>query len=111
MAPSIFILLHRDAAGATTILSVHLELSDANAQCLIHAKEAKVDPAATATVNQPLRWEAPDGESAWVEKHAVQPRKNLRPQAEGGLQRKQSRLYDSDEDDAIEVNDGESHYD
>lgn len=109
MAPSIFILLHRDAAGATTILSVHLELADANAQCLIHAKEAKVDPAATATVNQPLRWEAPDGESAWVEKHAVQPRKNLRPQA--GLQRKQSRLYDSDEDDAIEVQDGEGHYD
>lgn len=112
MAPSIFILLHRSADSVTSILSVFLELADANEACLARAKEAKVDPAGTANVNEPLRWEAPDGESAWVEKHAVTLRKNLKPALpNGGVQRKGSQLYDSDEDDGIEVHDNDGHYD
>ena len=112
MAPSVFVLLHRaaDEQAATTVLSVFLDLADANTQCLIQAKEAKVEP--KPVVGEPLRWEAPDGEACWVEKHHVTPKKGLKvPARPAGIGRKNSRLYDSEEDDAIEVQDADGHYD
>ncbi|CAM1500547.1 Fc.00g097090.m01.CDS01 [Cosmosporella sp. VM-42] len=111
MAPSVFVLLHRaaDEQAATTVLSVFLDLADANTQCLIHAKEAKVEP--KPVVGRPLSWEAPDGEACWVEKHHVTPKTSLAIPRPATLERKNSRLYDSEEDDAIEVQDADGHYD
>ncbi|KAH7148405.1 hypothetical protein EDB81DRAFT_758830 [Dactylonectria macrodidyma] len=110
MAPSVYILLHRDsdASGTATIVSVFSELQDANAACLQQAVEAKVEPK-TQVPREPIRWEAPDGTACWVEKHTVVPPKNLkRPESP---KRKDSSLYDNDEDDVIEVQDQDGHYD
>ncbi|KAF7550163.1 hypothetical protein G7046_g8098 [Stylonectria norvegica] len=107
MAPTVFILLHRDTAGTTTILSVFTDLQDANASCLAQAHEAKVD--ATVKPHEPLRWAAADGTSTWVERHTVSPRKSLR--LPPSPKRKGSNLYDNDEDDVIEVQDKEPNYD
>ncbi|KAF4463465.1 hypothetical protein FALBO_9721 [Fusarium albosuccineum] len=127
MAPSVFVLLHRDTSSTVSIVSVFLDLQDANAACLHHAQEAGVDvkPAASAPNSEnkpslnkePLRWEAPDGTSCWVERHTVTPRKTLVPGGAAaatekpGLKRNDSRLYINDEDDVIEVADTDGHYD
>lgn len=127
MAPSVFVLLHRDTSSTVSIVSVFLDLQDANAACLHSAQEAGVEvkPAAATdsekkesvkpSLNkEPLRWEAPDGTSSWVERHTVTPRKNLGPGAAerpSGLKRNDSRLYINDEDDVIELADDDGHYD
>ncbi|KAF4978985.1 hypothetical protein FZEAL_4716 [Fusarium zealandicum] len=130
MAPSVFVLLYRDTSSTVSILSVYLELQDANAACLHHAQEAGVDLAVAkpdsdskaaassekpSLTKEPLRWEAPDGTSSWVERHTVTPRKTLAPAASAsekpGLKRNDSRLYINDDDDVIEVADHDGHYD
>ncbi|KAH6986228.1 hypothetical protein BGZ61DRAFT_482268 [Ilyonectria robusta] len=112
MAPSVYILFHRDSdvSGTSTIVSVFSELQDANAACLQQAAEAKVEPKIQVP-REPLRWEAPDGTACWVEKHAVVPRKTLNPVRPESPKRKDSSLYDNDEDDVIEVQDQDGHYD
>lgn len=120
MAPSVFILLHRDTSSTVSILSVFLDLQDANAACLYHAQEASVEakPAASASASlkEPLKWEGPDGTACWVERHTVTARKNAGPggataEKPGSLKRNDSRLYINDDDDIIEVNDNDGHYD
>ncbi|KAJ3524879.1 hypothetical protein NM208_g11875 [Fusarium decemcellulare] len=54
---------------------------------------------------EPLRWEAPDGTSCWVERGAAAATEKP------GLKRNDSRLYINDEDDVIEVADTDGHYD
>ncbi|KAI6763808.1 hypothetical protein HG530_007597 [Fusarium avenaceum] len=88
MAPSVYILLQRDTESTVTITSVFLDLQDANAALLHLAQEAGVDPATAKPASgtsssdakgslskEPLRWEAADGTSAWVERHTVTNRK------------------------------------
>ncbi|KAJ4260943.1 Hypothetical protein NCS54_00726800 [Fusarium falciforme] len=123
MAPSVFVLLHRDTSSTVSIVSVFLDLQDANAACLHSAQEAGVEvkPADSekgsekpSLNKEPLRWEAADGTSSWVERHTVTPRKNLGPSAAerpSGLKRNDSRLYINDEDDVIELADDDGHYD
>lgn len=128
MAPSVFILLHRDTSSTVSVVSVFLDLQDANAACLHSAQEAGVEvkPATAdkkesekpSLSKEPLRWEAPDGTSSWVERHTVTPRKTLAPGASAaaerpgsGLKRNDSRLYINDEDDVIELADDDGHYD
>ncbi|KAM0555144.1 hypothetical protein ACHAPJ_006496 [Fusarium lateritium] len=131
MAPSVYILLHRDTESTVTITSVFLDLQDANAALLHQVQEAGADPAtvkpATATASsdtakdqqpslnkEPLRWEAADGTAAWVERHTVT---NRKAHATGGaekpgLKRNDSRLYiNDDDDDVIVVDDHDGHYD
>ncbi|KAF5019901.1 hypothetical protein F66182_8085 [Fusarium sp. NRRL 66182] len=123
MAPSVYILLHRDSESTVTITSVFLDLQDANAALLHQAREAGVDsssvkPAAaeasSSSLNkEPLRWEAADGTAAWVERHTVTNRKTHAPGTadKPGLKRNDSRLYINDDDDVIEVVDHDGHYD
>ncbi|KAJ4206724.1 hypothetical protein NW767_003012 [Fusarium falciforme] len=123
MAPSVFVLLHRDTSSTVSIVSVFLDLQDANAACLHSAQEAGVEVkladsekgSEKPSLNkEPLRWEAADGTSSWVERHTVTPRKNLGPSAAerpSGLKRNDSRLYINDEDDVIELADDDGHYD
>ncbi|KAF4451574.1 actin polymerization protein [Fusarium austroafricanum] len=121
MAPSVYILLHRDTESNITITSVFLDLQDANAALLHQAQEAGVDPATAkptagdakdSLAKSPLRWEAADGTAAWVERHTVTNRKSHAPGADKpGLKRNDSRLYINDDDDVIEVADHDGHYD
>ncbi|KPM34953.1 hypothetical protein AK830_g11624 [Neonectria ditissima] len=114
MAPSVYILLHRtsDVSGNAAIVSVFAELQDANDACLAQAAEAKVVPK-TQVPKEPLRWEAPDGTACWVEKHTVVPHKLLAPAAArpDEIKRNKSSLYLNDDDDVIEVQDQDGHYD
>ncbi|KAK7431895.1 hypothetical protein QQZ08_001514 [Neonectria magnoliae] len=113
MAPSVYILLHRssDESGSATIVSVFADLQDANAACQARAAEAKVVPK-TQVTKEPLRWEAPDGTACWVEKHAVVPRRSLAPAPRPDeIRRNNSSLYLNDDDDVIEVQDQDGHYD
>lgn len=121
MAPSVYILLQRDTESNVTVTSVFLDLQDANAALLHAAQEAGVDPASAkpadgdaedSLTKAPLRWEAADGTTAWVERHTVNNRKVQAPGAEKpGLKRNDSRLYINDDDDIIEVADHDGHYD
>ncbi|KAF5001884.1 hypothetical protein FGRMN_731 [Fusarium graminum] len=127
MAPSVYILLQRDTESTVTIISVFLDLQDANAALLHQAREAGVDPATAKPAagtsssdvkdslsKEPLRWEAADGTSAWVERHTVTGRKHQAPGAadKPGLKRNDSRLYvNDDDDDVIVVDDHDGHYD
>jgi hypothetical protein len=127
MAPSVYILLQRDTESTVTITSVFLDLQDANAALLHLAQEAGVDTATAKPASgmsssdakgslskQPLRWEAADGTSAWVERHTVTNRKQNAPGAadKPGLKRNDSRLYiNDDDDDVIVVDDHDGQYD
>ncbi|KAM0188745.1 hypothetical protein ACHAPI_010456 [Fusarium lateritium] len=125
MAPSVYILLQRDTESTVTITSVFLDLQDANAALLHLAQEAGVDPATAKPASgtdakgslskEPLRWEAADGTSAWVERHTVTNRKQHAPGAAAdkpGLKRNDSRLYiNDDDDDVIVVDDHDGQYD
>ncbi|KAH6874720.1 hypothetical protein B0T10DRAFT_498421 [Thelonectria olida] len=110
MAPSVYILLHKDTSGTPTILSVFSELPDANAACLEQAAEAKVETGACSPRSL-RRWEAADGTACWVEKHTVVPRKSALLKRPASPKRNNSNLYDNDEDDVIELQDKDGHYD
>lgn len=111
MAPSVYLLLHKDTSGTPTIVSVFAELADANAACLASAAEAQVKTGVRSPRDL-RRWEAPDGTTCWVEKHVVVPRKLASTlQRPASPKRNNSNLYDNDEDDVIELQDKEEHYD
>ncbi|KAI5462101.1 hypothetical protein BGZ63DRAFT_403370 [Mariannaea sp. PMI_226] len=113
MAPSVYILLHHDTSsgGTPTILSVFSDLTDANTACLQQAIEANVETGARSPRDL-QRWESAEGVVCWVEKHTVVPRKTAASRPSLSPKRKDSRLYDDDEDDdAIEVVDKDESYD
>lgn len=119
--PAVYVLLSRDSTtGPATIVSIFADMQDANAHCLVLAKEASVDlenPDAgnkKPTPSELVRWEAPDGAGAWVERHTVIPRKTRTSAAElpgGPLKRNKSALYDNEDDDVIEVQERDNNYD
>ncbi|OAQ83517.1 hypothetical protein VFPBJ_02285 [Purpureocillium lilacinum] len=81
---TVYVLAHYDhAAGAATICGVFAELQDANAECLQLARRAGITLTNELSTTgpdgmhlspvEPLRWDAPEGVSCWVEAHAVKP--------------------------------------
>lgn len=84
-APStVYIVVHRDSDAAATILGVFARLGDANDECLAQASQAgfrDVPHSGTLGDVAPLRWDAPEGVSCWVETHNVRPA--VEPRADG----------------------------
>ncbi|KYK60595.1 hypothetical protein DCS_01732 [Drechmeria coniospora] len=81
---TVYILLRREGM-TTTILSAFVDLQDANEECLHHARlggipltreSGSVGPEETHNLPiQPVRWDAPEGTSCWVEGHKLMPRR------------------------------------
>ncbi|OHE91407.1 hypothetical protein CORC01_13325 [Colletotrichum orchidophilum] len=115
---AIALVLYRDggdeASSTTTVLGAFAALADANAEVRRVSREqggaasSAVD--ATSDLN-PLRWDAPDGVSCWVELHAVKPKSFVPKSTSASPQQKQQggdqpkKLYDSDEGEDPDIDD------
>ena len=86
---AICILLYSDSCN-TTVLGLYADLRDANEECLKYARGAGIvlehenstfgpDDGHYAPT-EPMRWDAPEGLSCWVEQHTVTPKKVVTPE-------------------------------
>ncbi|KAK1492814.1 hypothetical protein CTAM01_09765 [Colletotrichum tamarilloi] len=109
-----------DIAAATTVMGAFAALADANAEVrrisreyAVHGGDGMPEPAADNAgkdVN-PARWNGPEGNSCWVELHAVTPKSivpksaSASPQQKQGGDQQQKKLYDSDEGEDPDLDD------
>lgn len=108
-----------DEASSTTVLGAYAALADANEEVRRLALEqggAQVDEAAAAKSSEPVRWDAPDGVSCWVELHAVTPRRIVpRSASSGTAAEPPKKLYDAEEGEDPDLDDDDHddgvHYD
>ncbi|KZL68369.1 actin polymerization protein [Colletotrichum incanum] len=110
-----------DVSSTTSVLGAYAGLADANAEArrLAQDQGVKVGDEGAANDINPVRWDAPDGASCWVEMHAVKPKSFLPKTASGGSspaeQQQPKKLYDADEGEDPDLDDDDQdeggHYD
>lgn len=122
---AVALVLYRDAgddvpSSTTTVLGVHAGLADANAEVRRLAREQGVNLAGVAANDiSPVRWDAPDGTSCWVEAHAVKPKTFVPRTTSAGSspaeQQPPKKLYDAEEGEDPDLDDDDQdeggHYD
>ncbi|KAK1722294.1 uncharacterized protein BDZ83DRAFT_654105 [Colletotrichum acutatum] len=108
-----------DGAATTTVMGAFASLADANAEVRRISREYALregdgipEPAAdNAGARDPVRWNGPEGNSCWVELHAVTPKSivpkstSASPQQKQGGDQQQKKLYDSDEGEDPDLDD------
>ncbi|KAF9880757.1 hypothetical protein CkaCkLH20_01799 [Colletotrichum karsti] len=104
---AVALVLYRDGSdetSSTSVLGVYAALADANEEARRLAQEqgdAAVVHESAAT--EPVRWEAPDGASCWVEMHAVTPKKIVPRNVSS--EQPPKKLYDAEEGEDPDIDD------
>ncbi|EXF84818.1 hypothetical protein CFIO01_02354 [Colletotrichum fioriniae PJ7] len=109
-----------DFIATTTVMGAFAALADANAEVrrisreyALHQGEGLPEPvpADGAGERDPVRWNGPEGNSCWVELHAVTPKSivpkstSASPQQKQGGDQQPKKLYDSDEGEDPDLDD------